>query len=102
MLKQCLALSPINNEVKYLEQRALRYQLNYLDYLLEKQTYFIEPQLILVTPIGMGQLEMYEMSYCVLALGDKILLPMSMIGRENLEYWQNHRGKIATVSRNSS
>ena len=44
---------------------------------------------------------MYEMSYCDLALGDKILLPMSMIGRENLEYWQDHRGKIVTVSRNS-
>ena len=69
------------------------FPLNYLDYLLEEQTYFIEPQLILVTPMGMGQLELYEMSYCDLALGDKILLPMSTIGRENLEHWQNHLGE---------
>ena len=63
---------------------------NRTDYLLEEQVYFIEPRSILVTPLGMGQLEDYEMSYCDLALGDKILLPMTSIGRENLENWQNH------------
>ncbi len=69
------------------------FPLNYLDYLLEEQTYFVEPHLILVTPLGMGQLEDYEMSYCDLALGDRILLPMSTIGRENLEHWWNHLGE---------
>ena len=69
------------------------FPLNYLDYLLEEQVYFIEPRSILVTPLGMGQLEDYEMSYYDLALGDKILLPMSTIGRENLEHWQNHLGE---------
>lgn len=69
------------------------FPLNYLDYLLEEQVYFIDPRSILVTPLGMGQLEDYEMSYCDLALGDKILLPMSTIGRENLEHWQNHLGE---------
>ncbi|MGK7953136.1 MAG: hypothetical protein AB4368_31200 [Xenococcaceae cyanobacterium] len=69
------------------------FPLNYLDYLLEEETYFIEPSSILVTPLGMGQLEDYEMSYYDLALGDKILLPMSMIGRQNLEYWQQHLGE---------
>ncbi len=69
------------------------FPLHYLDYLLEEQVYFIEPHSILVTPLGMGQLEDYEMSYCDLALGDKILLPMSTIGRENLENWQNHLGE---------
>ena len=33
------------------------FPLNYLDYLLEEQVYFIEPRSILVTPLGMGQLE---------------------------------------------
>ncbi len=65
----------------------------YLDYLLEEQVYFIEPRSILVTPLGMGQLEDYEMSYYDLALGDRILLPMTSIGRENLENWQNHLGE---------
>ena len=69
------------------------FPLNYLDYLLEEETYFVEPCSILVTPLGMGQLEDYEMSYYDLALGDKILLPMSTIGRENLEYWQQHLGE---------
>ncbi len=69
------------------------FPLNYLDYLLEEQVYFIEPRSILVTPLGMGQLEDYEMSYCDLALGDRILFPMSTIGRENLENWQNHLGE---------
>ncbi|MDJ0692360.1 MAG: hypothetical protein QNJ41_28215 [Xenococcaceae cyanobacterium MO_188.B32] len=69
------------------------FPLNYLDYLFEEQTYFVEPCSILVTPLGMGQLEDYEMSYGDLALGDKILLPMSTIGRENLEYWQQHLGE---------
>ncbi len=69
------------------------FPLNYLDYLLEERVDFIEPRSILVTPLGMGQLEDYEMSYCDLALGDKILLPMSTIGRENLEHWQNYLGE---------
>ncbi len=69
------------------------FPLNYLDYLLEEQVYFIDPRSILVTPLGMGQLEDYEMSYCDLALGDRILLPMTSIGRENLENWQNHLGE---------
>ena len=69
------------------------FPLNYLDYLFEEQTYFVEPCSILVTPLGMGQLEDYEMSYGDLALGDKILLPMSTIGRENLEYWHNNLGE---------
>jgi hypothetical protein len=69
------------------------FPLNYLDYLLEDRVYFTEPRSILVTPLGMGQLEDYEMSYYDLALGDKILLPMSTIGRENLEHWQNHLGE---------
>ena len=69
------------------------FPLNYLDYLLEERVYFIEPRSILVTPLGMGQLEDYEMSYYDLALGDKILLPMTSIGRENLENWQNHLGE---------
>ena len=30
------------------------FPLNYLDYLLEEQVYFIEPRSILVTPLGMG------------------------------------------------
>ena len=68
------------------------FPLNYLDY-LQEETYFVEPRSILVTPLGMGQLEDYEMSYYDLALGDKILLPMSMIGRQNLEYWQQHLGE---------
>ena len=66
------------------------FPLNYLDYILEEQTYFVEPHLILITPLGMGQMEDYEMSYCDLALGDRILLPMSTLGRENLEHWWNH------------
>ncbi len=69
------------------------FPLGYLDYLLEEQMYFIEPSRILVTPLGMGQLEDYEMSYCDLAIGDKALLPMSILGRENLEHWQNHLGE---------
>lgn len=69
------------------------FPLNYLDYLFEEQTYFIEPNSILVTSLGMGQLEDYEMSYYDLALGNKILLPMTSIGRENLENWQNHLGE---------
>ena len=69
------------------------FPLGYLDYLIEEQTYFIEPNSILVTPLGMGQLEDYEMSYCDLAMGDKALLPMSTLGRENLEHWQNHLGE---------
>ena len=143
LLGQCSVISGIGDAVKYLEQRALRYQLlflysyyfpqqycqsrasvypsleedeewlkytereleflqlindnlfplGYLDYLLEEQTYFIEPSSILVTPLGMGQLEDYEMSYCDLAIGDKALLPMSTLGRENLEHWQNHLGE---------
>ncbi|MEM9510835.1 MAG: hypothetical protein AAGA16_24725 [Cyanobacteria bacterium P01_E01_bin.35] len=140
LLSQCYDISGINNAIKYLEQRALRYQLlslysyyfpqqysqsrasvypdpeedrewlkytereleflqlindnlfplGYLDYLLEEQMYFIEPSRILVTPLGMGQLEDYEMSYCDLAIGDKAFLPMSILGRENLEHWQNY------------
>ena len=143
LLGQCYDISEIGNAIKYLEQRALRYQLlflysyyfpkqfsqstaliyldpkideewlkytereleflqlvndnlfplGYLDYLLEEQMYFIEPSRILVTPLGMGQLEDYEMSYCDLAIGDKALLPMSILGRENLEHWQNHLGE---------
>jgi hypothetical protein len=143
LLGQCSVISGISDAVKYLEQRALRYQLlflysyyfpqqygqsrasvypnleedeewlkytereleflqlindnlfplGYLDYLIEEQTYFIEPSQILVTPLGMGQLEDYEMSYCDLAIADKALLPMSNIGRENLEHWQNHLGE---------
>ena len=143
LLGQCSVISGIGDAVKYLEQRALRYQLlflysyyfpqqysqskasvypnleeneecskytdreleflqlindnlfplGYLDYLLEEQMYFIEPSRILVTPLGMGQLEDYEMSYCDLAIGDKALLPMSILGRENLEHWQNHLGE---------
>ena len=143
LLGQCSVISRIGDAVKYLEQRALRYQLlflysyyfpqqysqskasvypnleeneecskytdreleflqlindnlfplGYLDYLLEEQMYFIEPSRILVTPLGMGQLEDYEMSYCDLAIGDKALLPMSILGRENLEHWQNHLGE---------
>ena len=143
LLGQCSIISGIGDAVKYLEQRALRYQLlflysyyfpqqysqsrasvypnleeneewskytdreleflqlindnlfplGYLDYLLEEQMYFIEPSRILVTPLGMGQLEDYEMSYCDLAIGDKALLPMSILGRENLEHWQNHLGE---------
>ena len=69
------------------------FPLNYLDYLFEEQTYFVEPNSILVTPLGMGQLEDYEMSYYDLALGDKILLPMSMIGRQNLENQQLYLGE---------
>lgn len=69
------------------------FPLGYLDYLLEEQTYFIEPNSILVTPLGMGQLEDYEMSYCDLSSGDKALLPMSTLGRENLEHWQNYLGE---------
>ena len=69
------------------------FPLNYLDYLLEDETYFAEPESILVTPLGMGQLEDYEMSYYDLALGDKILLPMSMIGRQNLENQQLYLGE---------
>ena len=143
LLGQCSVISGIGDAVKYLEQKALRYQLlslysyyfpqqysqsrasvypnleeneewlkytereleflqlindnlfplGYLDYLLEEQTYLIEPSQILVTPLGMGQLEDYEMSYCDLSLGDKALLPMSILGRENLEHWQNHLGE---------
>lgn len=143
LLGQCSVISVISDAVKYLEHRALRYQLlflysyyfpqqysqsrasvypnleeneewskytdreleflqlvndhlfplGYLDYLLEEQMYFIEPSRILVTPLGMGQLEDYEMSYCDLAIGDKALLPMSILGRENLEHWQNHLGE---------
>ncbi|MDJ0596726.1 MAG: hypothetical protein QNJ72_43320 [Pleurocapsa sp. MO_226.B13] len=143
LLGQCSVISGIGDAVKYLEQRALRYQLlflysyyfpqqysqsrasvypnleeneewlkytereleflqlvndnlfplGYLDYLLEEQMYFIEPSRILVTPLGMGQLEDYEMSYCDLAIGDRALLPMSILGRENLEHWQNHLGE---------
>lgn len=143
LLGQCSVISGIGDAVKYLEQRALRYQLlflysyyfpqqyiqsrasvypnleeneewlkytdreleflqlindnlfplGYLDYLLEEQTYLIEPNQILVTPLGMGQLEDYEMSYCDLAIGDRALLPMSILGRENLEHWQNHLGE---------
>ena len=66
------------------------FPLGYLDYLIEEQTYFVDPSLILITPLGIGQLEDYEMSYCDLAIGDKALLPMSILGRENLEHWQNH------------
>ena len=55
--------------------------------------YPIEPDRILMTPLAMGQLEDYEMSYCDLSLGDKALLPMSILGRENLEHWQNHRSE---------
>ena len=69
------------------------FPLGYLDYLIEEQLYFIEPSQILITPLGMGQLEDYEMSYCDLAIGDKALLPMSTLGRENLEHWQNHRSE---------
>ncbi|BAU67499.1 unknown protein (plasmid) [Stanieria sp. NIES-3757] len=69
------------------------FPLNYLDYLLEERVDFIEPRSILVTPLGMGQLDDYEMSYFDLALGDKILLPMTSVGRENLEHWQNHLGE---------
>lgn len=143
LLGQCSVISGIGDAVKYLEQRALRYQLlflysyyflqqysqsrasvypnleeneewskytdreleflqlvndnlfplGYLDYLLEEQMYFIEPSRILVTPLGMGQLENYEMSYCDLAIGDRALLPMSILGRENLEHWHNHLGE---------
>ncbi len=143
LLGQCYDISGIGNAIKYLEQRALRYQLlflysyyfpkqfsqstalvyldpkedeewlkytkreleflqlvndnlfplGYLDYLLEEQTYLIEPTRILITPLGMGQLEDYEMSYCDLSLADKALLPMSILGRENLEHWQNHLGE---------
>ncbi len=142
LLGQCSVILGIGDAVKYLEQRALRYQLlflysyyfpqqysqsrasvypdpeedewlkytereleflqlvndnlfplGYLDYLLEEQTYFIESSQILITPLGMGQLEDYEMSYCDLSLGDKALLPMSILGRENLEHWQNYRSE---------
>ncbi len=142
LLGQCSVISGIGDAVKYLEQRALRYQLlflysyyfpqqysqsrasvypdpeedewlkytereleflqlvndnlfplGYLGYLLEEQTYLIEPSRILITPLGMGQLEDYEMSYCDLAIGDKALLPMSILGRENLEHWQNYLGE---------
>ena len=143
LLGQCSVISGISDAVKYLEQRALRYQLlflysyyfpqqysqsrasvylnleedeewlkytereleflqlindnlfplGYLDYLLEEQTYIVEPSQILVTPLGMGQLEDYEMSYCDLAIGDRALLPMSILGRKNLEHWHNHLGE---------
>ncbi len=143
LLGQCSVILGIGDAVKYLEQRALRYQLlflysyyfpqqysqstasvylslkedeewlkyterelellqlvndnlfplGYLEYLLEEQTYLIEPSRILITPLGMGQLEDYEMSYCDLAIGDKALLPMSILGRENLEHWQNYLGE---------
>ncbi|MBE9169740.1 hypothetical protein IQ238_20165 [Pleurocapsales cyanobacterium LEGE 06147] len=78
-------------EIKFLQLvHQNLFPLHYLDYLLEERVDFIELRSILVTPLGMGQLEDYEMSYCDLALGDKILLPMSTIGRENLENWHNH------------
>lgn len=40
-----------------------------------------------ITPMGMGRVEMYQMSYSDLDRGIKLLLPLSRSGRDYLECW---------------